>query len=229
MVIVLIAIITSVITTRFESLNIWKQKSDIRKFANAWQLLHEEAKRKGEGFRLIIDLESDSYYVRSEIPLEEKQVQFRQVDYLRNLRTKKEKERRAKKEQEELETSLEDEFKAYDLAQSRSIDKQLYSKIFRDPNASFRISQPINFPSLGETQKFSDGVEIRDVIVNNEELTSGQTMIRFSPAGSTSFAVVHLKAQDAVFTIYLDPGTGRIKIFEEDKEIKWGEEDEKDL
>lgn len=214
LVIVIIAIIGTLAATRIDSITAWKEESDIRRFANLWETLQHHSFTKGTGYRLVLDLEDGTYYVRREVPLDPGEV--RDVDYLANLRTKGEQERRRREEEEEALQSLEEEFLEQDRRQSGALDKQYYQNIFRDPEADVRLAVPLEFPSLAERQQLDSGLRIRDVVVEGELIDEDQAVIRFSPRRLSQLAVVHFIAGENVFTMAVHPASGRVRVLAKD-------------
>ena len=218
LVIVLISIISTFAVTRLESIIGWKQEGDIRRIMSTWQLMFNESFARGEGYRLILNIDNNSYYVRREVHPEGNTTE--QVDRLENLRSKKEKSRRAEKEVESL-PSLKEEFAEEDRRQSGSLDSLYYRTLFSDPEGPVRLAVPLEFPALGEERTLAEGLKIRDVVVRGERLEQGEAVLRFSPRGGTEFAVVHMVAGDVVYTLVNDPATGNVKLHVGDMDFEW--------
>lgn len=218
LVVVLIALIATFAATRIDTVVLWKLEGDIRKFAGTWEFLFNEAYGRGESYRLVINLDRNSYYVRREVPVEGTVI--RQVDYLENLRTKSEKERRAKKIEEEM-LSVKEEFEEEDRRQSGALDTLYYQTMFSDPEGPRRLARPLEFPSLAEERVLTDGLEFRDVQTRGEKVNSGRVFLRLSSRGSGEFAVVHLAAGETVFTVAIHPATGKVSVFDGDIDLEW--------
>ena len=216
--IVIIALISALAVTRFEPLQQWKQKGELRKFVDTWEFLYNEALARGQAYRLEIDLDTESYYVRREIQLQ--QSESKQVDYLQNLRTKSEQDRRAKREEEEL-SSIKEEYKEEDERLTQTVEKLYYDYLLADPEGSIRLGRPLEFPSLAETKSLPPGLEFRDVKTRKGKKTDGRVSIRFSPKGAAEFAVVHLIAGERVFTAFMNPSSGEVSIRDGDQDFDW--------
>jgi prepilin-type N-terminal cleavage/methylation domain-containing protein len=216
MVVALIAVIGTLSVQRLDSILGWQHESELRKLTATWQFLHNESSARGEGYRLVLNLGENSYSVLREVPLDPGQSVT--VDHLQNLRTRGEKERRANKEVEELRT-LDEEF-AEDTRRSGSLDVLYYQTLFRDPNGSVRLAQPLEFPSLAEPQKLSDGLTIRDVVIGGERVESGQAQIRLS-SGKAQFALIHVTTEDQSFTIFNNPATHTVSVKSGDLNFDW--------
>lgn len=219
LVILLIALISTLAATRFESIQIWKLKGDIRKFVDTWEFLYNEALARGDAYRLVLNLDENSYYVRREVPQTDNTI--RQVDYLENLRTKGERERRAKKKEEEERLSLEEEFAAEDERQNRPVETLFYEFIFADPGSSIRLAAPLEFPNLAKERKLIADVSFTDVTTRIGKVEDGKAVIRFSPSGASEFAVVHLKANEQEFTAVMNPASGEVTIHPGYKDFEW--------
>lgn len=217
LVIILVALISTFAAARFDTILTWKVERDIRRFADLWGFLFSESFARGDSYRLIIDLDRQVYYVRREIPIDENTVT--QVDYLSHFRTKGERERRARKEQEEV-LSLDEEFEKEDKRQSMPLDQLYYQTLFNDPQAPQRLTLPLEFPSLGEEHELTTGLIFRDIVVNGEKTKEGQVYLRLSSQGASEFTVVHLEAEDLVFTVSIDPATGNVSVDNGDFDLK---------
>jgi hypothetical protein len=209
-VVVLLALITTVAATNFSSISSWQLESDLNRFANTMIFLREEANSRNESYRMTIDLERNSYFIRREVPLERGEI--KKVDYLENLRTKGEKERKKEKEQEESSASVEEEFQKEDRRQSGPLEELYYNATFRDPFADVRLSLPLQSPSLGEEKKFSGGLKLKDIEFAQNKITSGQTELRFFPAAFSTQAVIHFESSEGLYSIFVIPGLNQVKI-----------------
>lgn len=216
-VVALIAVIGTLSVQRLGSILGWQHESEIRELSATWQFLHNEASARSESYRLVINLSENSYYVLREVPLDPGESV--QVDYLKNLRTKGEQERRAEEERKDLK-SVEEEFEEEDKRQSGALDALYYQSRFRDPNAGVRLSPPLEFPSLAEKKQLSDGLEIRDVILDGEEVESGTIILRVAGAAS-QFALLHLAAGEQIFTVYNNPATSVVEVKGGDLDFEW--------
>lgn len=218
MVVAIIALIAGVVVSRVDSIMLWKQRGDLRTFMNTWQFLFNESLATGESYRLVIDLDNRTYYVRREVPVTETNIV--QVDLLKNLRTKKEKERRARQEAENI-GNLDDEFRAEDDRQNQRLELLFYEFAYADPEGNVRLSIPLEFPSLAEPKELSDGVSFRDVKIHGDRRFSGQVSIRFSPRGASDFAVVRFNVGNSIFTGIMNPSTGESVLIDRDVDFEW--------
>ncbi len=207
LVIGLLVIIGGFSLSRMDSVIGWKQKGDLRAFANTWEFLFHEALIRQETYRLIADLDRERYFVRREIQVDRG---VEQVDYLANLRTKGERERRSKQHEEETMT-LEEEFRAADAREAGSLEQIFFAAVYSDPNSSFRLGLPTQLPSLGEGKNLTDGLKFRDVELGEKRLDAGAVHLRISPQGADDFAVVHITLGPDVFTMALNPTTGKVQ------------------
>ncbi len=217
-VITLLVVISGLAISRFDSLLGWRQRSDIRRFVDTWQFLYNESAARREGYRLIVDFDSQSYYVRREVLIEPSEVQ--KVDFLRGLRTDSEKKRLNEKDQEL--GSLEDEYKDEDKRLGGSVENLYFQALFGDPNEPVKLTRPTEFPSLAERHELTTDLQFRDVTTRAGKITEGAVPLRFSPRGGTDFAVVHLKTSKTVYTITMSPTTGEVKLLEGDEDLDWG-------
>jgi prepilin-type N-terminal cleavage/methylation domain-containing protein len=205
---VLMALIATLVSQRFGTVYLTRQRSEVRKFANAWETLFNEAIIRGEGYRLIIDLDDNSYYVRREVAL--RGLAVTNVDYLKNLRTKSERERRKRRE-EEL-SSVSTELEREDQRQGESLDSLYYEYLYADPNGPVRLTRPLEFPALAEAKPLIGGLAFTRVKTAAGEMTEGEVAISFSPRGASSFAVVYLKGERGDFTVFMNPSSGQMEI-----------------
>lgn len=223
LVIVLIVLISSVSVGRMDSLLIWKQKGDLRKLADTWEFLYREAVGRGEAYRLVLNLDRNSYAVRREVSLVGDRLEgghVRNVDYLSGLRSEREQQRRSQRETEELPT-LEEEFQAEDERQTGSLESLFYDIVFGDPEGPSRLAVPLEFPSLAEERVLTDGLRFTEIKTPRGEKEDGEAFIRFSPRGAADFAVVHLSAGETPFTLFMNPSTGHVTIEEGTLDFEW--------
>ena len=178
------------------------------------ELLRQESISRGESHRLIVNLNNDSYRVLREVPRQPGE--STEVDYLKNLRTRKEQERREVEEEEEQLLSLEDEFVEEDLRQSGALDVLYYQAVFRDPLADVRLAVPLQFPTLAKWKKLSAGLSFRDIVINGEKFTDGRAEIRFSSQHVAQLAVIHFSSGDAIFTLAVKPESGSVEVYGKD-------------
>ncbi len=195
--------------------------AEVRRFANTWQFLFGEALGRGEAYRLVIDLDNQSYSAFREVP--EVPGASRQVDHLENLRIDSQKKRRAERKQRNLEAEYEEE----DARQSGNLDGLFYQFLFSDAAGDDRLAPLLEFPSLQEPVKLSSNVLLRDVKLANELVTSGQIFIRLSPRGSSDFAVVHLIVNEQPVTVFMNPSTGETTVIPREVDFEWNMGQEK--
>ena len=207
-VVTLIAIISAFTVTRISSIALWQHESDIRRFTSLWQSLEQEAANRQETYRLTLNFDSNSYNVRREVPIEKGDVV--QVDYLKNLRTKREKERRKREEEEQALASIDEEFQREDLRQSGSLESLYYNTVFQDSEADVRLTVPLQAPSLAEEKPLAQGLFFRDVEYAEEVVNQGSVYLKFVPHRFPSPAIVHLVSGENVYSLFADPVTGRV-------------------
>jgi hypothetical protein len=228
LVIALVALISTFAATRLTAIGGWKLEGELRRFSSTWQFLFNEAYGRGETYRLVLNIDENYYQVLREVQLDRNEV--RNVDYLKNLRTRREQERRKEEENEKL-ASLDEEFTAYDRTQSGPIDGQYYRTKFRDVYADVRLSRPLEFPKLADKKHFVPGLKVRDVFMQgaDEPIDEGEVIFRFSPQGASDFAVIHFtlgtgeeEEEDLqIYTAVSHPATGNLSLVFGDKEYKW--------
>ena len=199
----------SMVGGNFDTVQGWRVKSGIRQLIRTWEAIYNEAVMKNTNFRLILDLDTQSYYVRREVQLEPNQAQ--QVDYLKNLRTRKEKQRRAQQELEDLPT-LEQEFEQDDAQSAQDLDKAYYAHVYSDPASGFRLGRPLSFPELGEPIRLPEGLTITGVKVHGKIEEKGQPFVRVSARNGAEFAVIYITAGEQEFTLLNDPGSGTFSV-----------------
>jgi type II secretory pathway pseudopilin PulG len=214
----LIGFLFVVFANRFSVALGWKQRSELRAFTNTWEFLQQEAMNRGESYRLILNLDRGSYSVRREVNPPDGAVV--QVDLLKNLRTKGEKERREKKDEDQA-MNLDEAYKMEDIRQSDSLDKLFYGFLYHDPAGTVELTAPLEFPSLAEEQFLPDGIRFRDVKIADTRYENGRAYIRFSPKGGSDFAVVHVQTADQIFTVFMNPSTGELQTKGGDLDFQW--------
>lgn len=222
LVIALIVIISGIAVGRMGTLTSLRTSSDLRKFINTWEFLFNEAVSRNENYRLILDLDNQSYCVRREVPREGNTVE--QVDYLSGLRLDSEKKRReesAAATGDDAGEELKEEFLREDECQGGALDVLFYQHIFGDSEGSVQLGTPLAFPSLAESVSIAENMRFSDVSTPRGKHDSGKAYVRFSARGASEFAVVHLAVKGAMFTAVMNPSTGAVKLIEGDKDFEW--------
>jgi hypothetical protein len=219
LVVILIGVLSTLAFGRIEYMVMAKQRGEIRRLLGTWEMLYNEALARGEAYHLIIDIEKNSYYVRREITAKQSVVQ--QVDYLANLRTKGEQERRRDAAEKEI-LSEEEEFAREDARQGLDLETLFYLSLYPDPEGRSRLAIPLQFPSLAKENVLAEGIVIRDIKTEDGLMDRGKASIRFSPRGSSEFAVIHFVLEgEHVITALLNPWTGEAQVRDEDIDFEW--------
>lgn len=219
MVILIVAVLATVVTTRFDALTLFRKKGELRSFLNTWQFLVNEAAGDGNTYRLIIDLDNNSYFVRQEIPLPPNNIEH--VDLMKNLRLRSEKERK-QREEDERALSVEDAAKVQEeQEENMSVEELFASALFRDAGKNVQLALPVNYASLGEEQVLSDSVRIRNIILDGEMISSGRAELFFSPQGVSSIAVVHFDVGDQQLTAILNPLSGESRLLSGEADVQF--------
>lgn len=219
MVILLIGIMSGLASTQIDSILVWRQKQEIRQLAQTWNFLFHHSVAKGQAFRLVIDLDRDTYHVLREIN-QPSALQVQEVDFLSNLRTQGEQRRRAEEQTELLEA--EGEQALNESLRGASLEELFSSMLYSDPHSSVQLTRPEELKSLAERHQLPEGLDITSVKLADQEPSEGQTFIRLSPRGSSQFAIIRLKALEEVdFSIFLNPSTGEIEIEEGFLDYEW--------
>lgn len=218
LVIVLVAVISTLAAGRIDTLVQWKQEGDLRKFRNTWESMFSESLARGESYRLVIDLDRNTYYVRREIPPDGTEV--KQVDYLANLRTRGERERRSSEAADSL-PSLEEEYKDEDQRQSGALDGLFYRTMFADPAGGVTLGRPLEFPNLAEPVELTQGLAFKAVVLRGERIERGSVAIRFTPRGAGEFATVHMAAGEDLYTLVNNPASGKVRMHSGDIKFSW--------
>lgn len=208
-VITLVGIIGSFVVFRMDSLLAWRAESEIRRFTNTIQIVKNDSIQRQERYRVLIDLEAQTYTVRREVPLDPDDTL--QVDYLENLRTQGEQERRAEEELGDLQ-SLDEEFAALDARHGGALEQRYYRSTFADPQADVRLGVPIYFPSLGEMMRFDSSVRIRDVEIGEQRIEDGTVVLRFLARSPAPAALIHFEVDELVYTVAIHPQRSSLEI-----------------
>jgi type II secretory pathway pseudopilin PulG len=220
---VLIAIISTLAISKVDSVVVWRQKSEVRKFANVWQFLYNEALGRQQTYRLVIDLDNQNYYVRREIQVTQDLASS--TDLLSGFRDETEfdraKNKNTKKGSDADDASLEEEYKEAQAIEGDALDQLFFKQVFADPSGQIELRTPLEFPSLAEKRSFTGGLKFKQVKLQNEQQNSGEVFIRITPTGAATFAVVYLQIDDYVFTVVMNPSTGQIMIKDGEHDFKW--------
>ncbi len=215
LVIVLLVTMSALAVSKFDALDLYRQRASMRSFLNTWEFLFQQAHAKGDSYRLLVNLDRASYTVRREVPVASSS---KTVDRVANLRLESERQRLQQKEDEKL-LSLEEEYIEEDSRQGDTLENLYFGVVFRDPEGSFRLGVPLDFPSLAKDTKFINGLRLRDIVVGGEKKDSGVAAIRFSSRGTGEFALVHFLLGNSVVTAYINPATGKVTVKDGDIEI----------
>lgn len=217
--VVLIIVVFSFMGTRgLGNLSGWKQEGELRAFINTWQFLYSQAVNRGEGYRLLLDLDNRSYSVLREFKVRSPTI--RQVDHLEGLRIESERQRRKERNAERRE-NLEQLAQEEDSYQSGNLEALFYDFLFTDLSGETQLSPPLEFPSLAEPVVFGENIIIRDVKLADRTVESGEVAIRFSPRGASDFAVVHLQVNQEIFTAFMNPSSGELVLERGDLDYNW--------
>lgn len=211
-VIVILLVMTTVAASRFGATDKLRQNSELRHFINTWEMVQQAASGKGDSYRLILDLDRNTYFVKREMQVRTSKI--RKVDYVNRLRSDKERARRAAREQRK-ESDIKQQVAEQIARESGPLDEQFFDMIFRDPNADVELTAPIEFPSLEQDQELRE-IVIRDAYVSGREVDRGMAIIRLLGSGATEFAAVHIVAGKQVYSAVMNPATGRVRLDEGD-------------
>lgn len=225
LVISLIGIMSTLAVTRMGSLSQWQQREDLRRFTNTWEMLFNESMATGKAYRLVIDLDNESYHVREEIPLNPEELSVTQVDNLANLRLESEQQRRSENEANEL-PGLEEEYQEQQQLSSDLLDRQFQRYVLMSPGSNTRLALPLKFPKLAKPFALAPGLEFLDIkMANQQTLDGGSSFIRFSPMGASEFAVVHLKRNDEIYSVFMNPATGSVRLSAGYEDFTWNNDE----
>lgn len=217
-VIVLLGLLGSLGYSRVDSVLQFKQKENLRDFANTWEFLFQYSLARGQSYRLVLDLDENYFQVVKEIAA--KPGEAVQVDLLKNLRTRREKIRREKEENETL-ISQEEQAQIEQDQATGDLGEQFFGMVFSDPNRSTKLAPPDEFPELADANYFVEGLEIRDFKNGIDTIEEGKTFIRFSPRGASQFALIHFKVDESDFTLFMNPSSGKVSIENQYKDYEW--------
>lgn len=219
-VIILVGLISSVAYTRVDSVLRFKQNETLRNFAGTWEFLYQHSIARGEAYRMIIDLEEETFQVLREIPLKPGEV--KQVDYLSGLRTKGEKKRRKAKKLEEQMASVEEQLKLEAERRNGPLEELYYQMLLSGPGGDVKLTPVPEFEEMAEPSILS-GIVFKDVKNSSKTITEDQAFIRFSPRGGIQHNLIHLTIEDAEYdyTLYMNPTTGKVVIEDGYKNYDW--------
>ncbi len=217
-VVLIIGVISTLAVSRLESLTGWRQKSEVRAFTSLWEFLFAESLARRESYRLVLNLDDRTYYVRREVKLDRDAV--RQVDYLKNLRTRSEKERRSKAAAEDT-LSLEEEFSSEDERRNAPLELSYFNALFSDPHEEKRLAVPVEFPALAQTKAFPPGLRIRDLQTAGGNIAAGEVQFRFSPNANSEPVLIHFEVDGGgIFSVIVSPAMGTAKIVSGDIDFR---------
>ncbi|MCC6932694.1 MAG: hypothetical protein IT292_05515 [Deltaproteobacteria bacterium] len=229
LVIVIIGLLSSVAVSKFDTVFQYRQRGEIRKLINTWELLYQESQARGEAYRLLINIDDQTYTVRREVMQHHDGI--RQVDHLKNLRTRTEKERRRQKELEQT-ANIEELLSNEASRDAQSLDVLFYQALFIDPYSDTNLEAPQEFPSLAQQNSIPKELRIRDVRTEAGIFQEGDAIIRFSPRGGSDFAVLHIEVnleadqdEQQIITILFNPWTGKARVINREMDFEWTMDD----
>ena len=217
LVVVIIALISVVLATRTGMLDAWQEQKDVRSIINTLELLFAQSQAQNESYRIIFDIDNNTSQVLREIPLRTDDIV--EVDLLSNLRTKGEQERRKEEEQDKFQ-ELETFYAAEEERLNDSLDLLFYETMFSDTE-NIQLTPPPAFPGLAQKKELSSGLKILRIQLFNETFESGEAIVRFRGSGAASFLVIYLQGETEIYTIHLDPTTGRVSSEIGEKSFDW--------
>lgn len=209
-VVLLLGLFSAIVVTRFDAISTYRQNGELRTFLNTWQFLLNEAAADGNSYRLIIDLDSNSYLARQEIPLPPEAVE--QVDLNKGLRLQSEKERR-KRKQDEAALTPDEAFRLIDEQEKlRSLDELFALSVYADPGGNVVLAEPVNFPGVGREQDFPSSVRIQSVTVDGIQFDRGRVSLHFTPQGAQDIAIVTFNIDGQIRSALLNPLSGESQL-----------------
>jgi hypothetical protein len=210
MVILLVGLLATTITTRFDFLALYRKKGELRNFLNTWQYLLNEAAGDGNSYRFIIDIDRNSYLVRQEVPVPLSNV--RQVDRARNLRLRSEQMRREQLENDQA-LSADETFRILDeLEENLSLEELFAISQYPEPGRNVRLAIPVGLSGLAEEQFIAPPLKIIEVIVDGQSFRSGRVQLNFTSQGAGNVALVVFDLDGEVVSAVLNPLSGESKI-----------------
>lgn len=208
MVILLVGLLATTITTRFDFLTLYRKKGELRSFLNTWQYLLNEAAGDGNSYRFIIDIDSNSYLVRQEVPVPLTNV--RQVDRLQNLRLRSEQMRI---EQNEEILSVDETFQILDELEDNLTLEELFAlSQYPEPGRNIRLAIPVGLSGLAQEQFIAPPLRIVEVIVDGQSFRGGRVTLNFSSQGAGNIALVVFDLDGEIVSAVLNPLSGESKI-----------------
>ncbi len=163
-VVVLLAILSSFFVSRFTFTSSWSVDSSLRELRNRIEFVVQDSVSRQVSYQIEFNLEENSYQVWEIKPVEAGDIQ--QVDTLAGLRSKKERERRAKREELQASFSMEQEYIKSALQEGRPLDELLYRRVFDDPFGAQRRIPSLEYPSISEKTYLPPEVTITEVLIN---------------------------------------------------------------
>jgi len=210
MVIVIVGILATIVTTRFGAIDAFRQNGEIRAFLNTWQFLLNEAAGDGNTYRLILDLDNNSYLVRQEIPMPPGNIE--QVDLLKGLRLKSEQERRQKIEDEQA-LSVEETFRILDeQEQNLPLEELFANSLYSEPGKNSKLAVPVSLPGLSDEKVLPNSLRMQEVIIDGESVRNGRVYLTFSPQGASNVATIIFDSNGEQMSAILNPLSGESRF-----------------
>lgn len=209
LVIVLIAFASSLVLSRTDAVMVWKQREEIRRFANTWEFLFREALATGQGFRILVDLDTNSYTVRREVS--SANADDAELSSQESFTTREERLRRQREDMKAV-SSLSDEFAIEDSRQSKPLPELYYDFVLSRNGSEVRLATVLEFPEMAEEKRFSSGIDLIDLKLPDSVVTEGIASIRLSSFGASSIAILHLTIAGEMASVSVNPSTGETLV-----------------
>ncbi len=176
-------------------------KESSSKIAARVKQLYERAMLEQKHIRLVFDIEKNVYYA------EETQEYFA----LENEKLTQEETLQNEQEKQEMKKTFDEDSASELLSEYEKIkQKYLLGPAFAKIEGE-----------LGEEVSLSGDTKFLRIWIEHqsEPYEAGLTYLHFFPTGFTERAVMHLKNDEEVFTIKIEPLTGRTKVYNEELTI----------
>jgi prepilin-type N-terminal cleavage/methylation domain-containing protein len=213
-VVVLLALLSTFFVSRFTFNTSWSVDSSLRDLRNRIEFVLQDSLSRQVSYQIEFNVQENSYQVWEIKPLETGDVQ--QVDTLAGMRSSREQERRAQREELQAGLSMEEEFAREIFHDARPLDELFYQKIFDDPFGAHRRVPSLEYPGISEKVYLPPEVQITEVLMNQIPAPSLHSpvsrIVLLNPGSLQIHLEIQLSTERGPAVIHSDPFTNLIAI-----------------
>lgn len=211
-VIVLVAILGTLFSKRFDLIAPLKARSELRNLAATIETVAASARDTDTALRLIIDRERNVYFVRSEIPPEATdgvQSRNRSSNVLSSFKTKGEVARQQAADNSRV-VSVEEQLQMQERKEGAGLEQLFFDQILQDAGPETVLGVPAELPSLTREQPIPPTLRIAPIEGIDKNGDSSLSVIRFVGRRYAPFFRMIVTEGETEQILSFDPLSGKI-------------------